>query len=88
MRTEIEITQIERRGDVVKTPGDSRGAWALPITYVLADGRRVDATDRFRLKRDAAAFAATLPRAPEHPMAASFEDGRFWGTRTTYSWGA
>ncbi len=91
--TQTPIVTIEAAGPPVKDPlpkGDySGGPYKVPVVYVLADGRRVESRNRYRLLRDAKAEHALMPMPPAHPMAACFDaDGKFCSTRTTFSmWG-
>lgn len=90
MSDEVEIVEIRAAGPVEKRDDHwarYQGKWVVPVEYVLADGRVIAATDRSSLKRDAVAFHASLPKAPGNPMSASFMDGEFIGTRTSYSIG-
>lgn len=83
----IPIVRIEWDGILAKREDAPswQGKWRQPIVYVLEDGRRFPTGESFRLKRDAVAFAATLPCAPDHPTTAMFdEDGRFYGTRMSF----
>jgi hypothetical protein len=78
---DIPIVLIEW-GGMIRKGADRQ--WRQPVIYTLDDGRKVDASETFRLKRDAVAFAATLPAPPTHPKRAMFDGDRFYGTSTSY----
>jgi hypothetical protein len=64
------VQRIARRAaPIEKIINDRRTPWAVPVDYVLADGRVIPTVERFRRKRDAHAFAATLPAVPDVPTA-------------------
>ena len=87
---DIRIVNIAPAGPVSKH-ADSlswQGAYRVPVVYVLEDGRRIETGQRFRLKRDAVAELASLPKPPRHSMRAIFEEsGAFFGTSTSFQFG-
>ena len=87
MRQDIRITRIEAApgATIAKRPSYPSGTvFAFPVVYTLADGTQVTGTESARLKRDAVAALAALPREPRN-MSACFDDtGAFWGTSTVY----
>jgi hypothetical protein len=48
--------------------------WAAPIVFTLPDGGKHSTVKRFRLKRDAVAFLATLPAEPVHETTVEFDE--------------
>lgn len=82
MTTKVPIVLITAIGSPKKV--DNRtGKYALKVDYTLDDGRIEQATQYFRLLRDAKAFAATLPAAPQRETAALYHDDRYVGTQVT-----
>lgn len=90
--TDVRIVTIEpaEGATVEKKPGPHPSSygycpWKIDVIYVLEDGRRIPATSRHGLKRDAVAELASLPHPPRVPTTASFtDDGEFFGTCETY----
>jgi hypothetical protein len=80
---DVPITMIEPTG--AKPTKSERGEWRAPVIYVLEDGRRIEAHLSSRLKRDLVAELATLPAAPTNPTKATFHNGEFFGTSTSFS---
>lgn len=73
---EKKIIRIEAApgAKVEKYPGYNYQNFRCPIVYVLEDGTRVESHKGARLKRDAVAYLAKLPRDVDH-MTARVEDG-------------
>ncbi len=80
---ELSIVRIEPNGPVSKDMAHKHAPFAVPVRYVLKDGREFSEIKRYRLKRDAMAYASTLPTAPKYATRAIIHDGRFQGTVTT-----
>ena len=90
MLTEIPVVQIESAAGAsvakVDSPLSSERGFAFPIVLVLEDGQRIDSSFKRRLKRDVVAELASLPKAPEHPTKAIFDEaGAFFGTSVSFS---
>jgi hypothetical protein len=91
MREEIAIESIEAQpGATIRKLAKGEYSnpyvkYALPVVYVLADGRRVETTETYNLLRDAKADLAAMPHAPKHDTSACFgPTGEFWGTTTSF----
>ena len=83
MTTKTRIVRIE--SDSCPPQKVYGGGWAIGVVYTLADGRRSHGTDHCRLKRDAVAAIAELPKEPSHHMEALCNDlGQFIGTETQF----
>lgn len=68
MFRKVRVTQVEAAGPAEKMPTGPYSAWSVKVRYTCEDGQVFDAHKGFRLKRDAAAYLATLPGAPQRPL--------------------
>lgn len=61
----VLVTEIRaREGAIAKVPKGKRFAYAVPISYILEDGRVIPTEAEFSRLRDAKAYRATLPETP------------------------
>lgn len=87
--TEIRIIAVRPNGTAYQSdnPGYAKGCrWFLPVVYVLEDGtEQTGSCGPHSRKRDAIEYSA--PREGITNMTATYRDGQFVGTRTTYGIG-
>jgi hypothetical protein len=84
-----QVSEITARqdGPPTKRPRwkNDYSPWSVDVAYRCEDGRVVETVQRFGLKRDAAAFLATLPARPAHRLVCHFDEaGTFTGTAESF----
>lgn len=80
--TRVRITGCRITGKVGKIGRD----WYAQVTYDLdGGGTQAASLGRFSTKKALVAYAAEI--GSDRNIEALFEDGKFWGTRTTISIG-
>jgi hypothetical protein len=87
-KTEARIVALRPDGDPFKDPNAYAKSmpWAVRVVYTLDDGTELPGTMRsFSRKRDA--FESAAARDGITNMTATFVDGTFFGTSTTYRLG-
>lgn len=88
MREELKVTSIEpAEGATVEKirPGTRYNPYVkftFRAVYVLEDGRRIETNSDHRLKRDAVAELASLPKAPRWETTVELQDGELYMTTT------
>lgn len=83
VRSQVPVVRLERGGSPITKTGQVFTGSAIAV---LEDGRKQALLVQYRLKRDVVAYLDKLPQEPpENPMWACYRDGRYVGTRTSYS---
>jgi hypothetical protein len=82
--TEIKIVEILPDDTGAGIGKSGRDGWTFRLRYRLETGDIEPSVKRLSLLRDAKAFVASLPKAPENAMYAIYQDGRFFGIKTSF----
>lgn len=86
--TSVPVTLIEATEGAKVVKVIDYNPWRAPVTFTLSDGRKIETSKRFRLKRDAVAYLATLPIPTTNTSVEFDETGKFVGYQESFQIGA